>query len=137
MNALCEPVCPSLYSTLDADIIPEPAYPEPGMQEKEDIQKLAASPAFRQMLARTNRVTFALSAITLLLYSLFFIAIAWFPEWMGSTPLASSTVSMGIWLTMISVVISVILSGFYTWWAIKYFDQSLQDVIRNSGVNEN
>ena len=107
------------------------------MQDQEDIQKLAASPAFRHILARKNRVIFILSALMMLLYSLFFIAIAWFPEWMGSTPLKSSTVSMGIWLTMISVIISVILSGLYPWWANKYFDQALQDVLRDSGIDEN
>lgn len=50
-------------------------------------------------MRRKVRMYFLLSAIMSVVFSAYFIAIAWLPGWMGSIPLADSSVTVGIWFT--------------------------------------
>ncbi len=106
------------------------------MQSKNDIRKLIQSPAFQKMMRTKNRVVFSLSLLTLVAYCLFFLAIAWLPEWMGQPMFSTSTISKGIWLAVFSVIFAVLISGIYTWWANKYFDKELLQVLKEADLNE-
>ncbi|NKB38538.1 MAG: DUF485 domain-containing protein [Gammaproteobacteria bacterium] len=106
------------------------------MQSKDDILKLIHSSAFQKMMKTKNRMVFCFSLLTLIAYCLFFIAIAWLPDWMGEPMFSAGIVSTGIWLAIFSVIFAVFISGIYTWWANKYFDKELQQVLQEAGLNE-
>jgi len=106
------------------------------MPSNNDFSNLIQSSAFQKMMKTKNRVVFCFSLLTLVAYCLFFIAIAWLPEWMGETMFSGSVISKGIWLAVFSVLFAVLISGIYTWWANRYFDKELQQVLQEAGLNE-
>ena len=90
------------------------------MQEK--IRKLSASSAYRTLVRRRRRVTFLLTVIGILQFVVYFGAIAWLPGLSGLIWPAGSAVSVIIWLTVLVIVMSVLISAFYIWWTGRYFD---------------
>ena len=99
------------------------------MQSDDDIQKLAHSAALQKLIRLRVGMTIILSAVMSLVYALFFIAIAYFPEWMGSTLHQQSTISIGIWFSVFCVLFSVLISAFYIWWANNFYDAAIQKLM--------
>jgi uncharacterized membrane protein (DUF485 family) len=107
------------------------------MQSDDEIQKLAHSPALQKLIRKRVVMISILSTIMMLISAVYFIAIAYLPEWMGSTLYQQSTVSIGIWFSIFCVVFSVVISGFYIWWANNYYDTEMQKLIQEfSNTNE-
>ena len=102
------------------------------MQSDKNIQNLVHSEAFQKLVRKKSRMSFFLSAVVLLVYCLYFIAIAWFPEWMGSVPGTQSIISIGIWFTVFCVIFGMLISAFYIWWANNYFDNAMQKLLQDS-----
>jgi len=102
------------------------------MHSDDDIQELLGSPGFRKLLRLKIGMCFLLSTLMLLVYFFYFAAIAWFPGWMGSATLAQGRVSNGIWFTVFCVIFSVLISGFYIWWANRYYDRALRAMLQNT-----
>ena len=100
------------------------------MQSDENIQKLAHSPALRKLIRKRLVMTSILSAVMLLISAVYFIAIAYFPEWMGSTLHPQTTISIGIWFSVFCVVFSVLISAFYIWWANNFYDEEMQRLMQ-------
>ena len=106
------------------------------MEPDVDNQRLAESEALRSLLQRKVRMCFALSAIMTVVFFSYFFALAWLPEWMGSRAFAGSSVSVGVYFTVIALLFGVGISAFYIWWAHHHFDPQLQTILREHGFEE-
>ena len=76
-------------------------------------------------------MTLWLSTAMLLVYGLYFLAIAWFPGWMGRIPGGEGVISNGIWFTLFCMVFSVLISAFYIWWANNHYDTALKELLQS------
>ena len=92
------------------------------MEMQEQIRKLSDSAAYRALVRRRRRVTFLLTVIGILQFAVYFGAIAWLPGLSGFIWPSGSAVSVIIWLTVLVIVMSVLISAFYIWWTGRYFD---------------
>ena len=88
----------------------------------EKIRKLSASPAYRTLVRRRKRVTYLLTAIGILQFGVYFGAIAWLPGLSGFIWPTGSAVSVIIWLTVLVILMSVLISAFYIWWTARFYD---------------
>ena len=98
------------------------------MQEK--IRKLSASPAYRTLVRRRQRVTFLLTVIGILQFVVYFGAIAWLPGLSGFLWPTGSAVSVIIWLTVLVIVMSVLISAFYIWWTGRFYDPERDRILK-------
>ncbi len=94
----------------------------PIMELQEQIRILSDSARYHSLVRRRRRVTWLLTAIGILQFGVYFGAIAWLPELSGMAWPEGSAVSIIIWLTVLVILLSIIVSGFYTWWTGRYFD---------------
>jgi uncharacterized membrane protein (DUF485 family) len=100
------------------------------MQSELTAQKLIHSPAFQALLRKKTRMIFFLSGLMLVVFSLYFFSLAYLPEWMGSTLIQGSVISIGIWFSVVCVIFSVLISGFYIWWANNFYDGALESLLK-------
>ncbi|MYH69942.1 MAG: DUF485 domain-containing protein [Gammaproteobacteria bacterium] len=96
----------------------------------EKIRKLPASPAYRTLVRRRKRVTYLLTAIGILQFGVYFGAIAWLPGLSGFIWPTGSAVSVIIWLTVLVIVMSVLISAFYIWWTGRFYDPERERVLK-------
>ena len=106
------------------------------MQPDVEIQRLAGSEALRSLLKRKVRMCFTLSTIMTLVFFSYFFALAWLPDWMGSQAFEGSSVSNGVYFTVVAVLFGVAISAYYIWWAHRYYDPQLQDILREHGLED-
>ncbi|MFT5351060.1 MAG: uncharacterized membrane protein (DUF485 family) [Planctomycetota bacterium] len=106
------------------------------MQSDPIFRKLVNSPAFHALLAKKTRMIFFLSGLMLTVFSLYFFCLAYLPEWMGSALSPHTIISNGICLTVVCVVFSILISGFYIWWANNFHDNALQTLLQELSDTE-
>lgn len=92
------------------------------MDAQEQIRRLAGSARYRALAARRQRVVGWLTGLTLFQLAFYFLAIAYAPERLGQLWPAGGAVSILIWLTVVEIITSVGLAGFYVWWAGRFYD---------------
>ena len=78
--------------------------------------------AYRSLVRRRRRITYLLTALGILQFAIYFGAIAWLPGLSGLIWPAGSAVSVIIWLTVLVIVMSVLISALYIWWTGRFYD---------------
>lgn len=104
------------------------------MELKEQAERLSASKKFRSHANRHRRVIYLLTGIAVFQYGLYFLAIAWAKELVGAIWPEGSAVSVVIWLTVLVILLSIIISGWYIWWAGRYHDPEREAIMRELGL---
>ena len=97
---------------------------------QEQIRKLSASPAYRALVRRRRRVTYLLTAVGILQFVVYFGAIAWLPELAAMRWPEGSAVSVIVWLTVLVIVMSVLISAFYVWWTGRFYDPERDRILK-------
>ena len=104
------------------------------MEPKEQIRRLAASEKYRSHANKHRRVIYLLTGFAVFQYSLYFLVIAWAPELAGALWPDGSAVSVIIWLTVLVILLSVIISAGYIWWSGRYHDPQREALMRELGL---
>ncbi|MCY4154931.1 MAG: DUF485 domain-containing protein [Gammaproteobacteria bacterium] len=99
------------------------------METPEQIHKLSTSADYRALVRRRRGVTLLLTLVGILQFVVYFGAIAWLPAWSGGGWPQGSAVSVIIWLTVLVIVLSVLMSAFYIWWTGRYFDPERERIV--------
>ena len=94
------------------------------------VRKLRQSPEFNALIHKRLRVCSVLSVIMVAYYCCFYLGMAYFPEFMSRRLSAASVISIGVYFGITSMLLSVILSGYYTWWSIYRFDVQKDAMIK-------
>lgn len=100
------------------------------MEMQEQVRKLSGSAAYRALVRRRRRVTYLLTVIGILQFGVYFGAIAWLPGLSGLIWPAGSAVSVIIWLTVLVIVMSVLISAFYIWWTGRFYDPERDRILK-------
>ena len=98
-----------------------------------DVSHISRHPKFIEMVGKRRRITYLLSSIVVLIYGLWLMSMIFFPGFITRPLFTESSVTIGLYLSFALVVIHVMLSGFYTWWANKHFDQLKNELLKELG----
>lgn len=107
------------------------------MQKKQDLDQLSKHQRLRTLIKKRERLAYTLSVITLIISGIYVLMMGYAAELLTLRPWSDSMITSGIIYTIFIIVASVVFSGFYTWWANKYFDHESKNMIDNIQVNSN
>ncbi|MDE5603114.1 MAG: DUF485 domain-containing protein [Helicobacter sp.] len=93
---------------------------------------------FQDFVSLRNKVSLVLSLIILVLYYAFIVGVGLFPEVLGYR-VGPSAITLGIIVGVFLIVICIIATGIYTFFANVYFDKAQEEALKeleNSGLLE-
>ncbi|CAM2956589.1 DUF485 domain-containing protein [Helicobacter burdigaliensis] len=91
---------------------------------------------FRNFVTFRNRISLILSLVVLLCYYIFVLGIGLFPEILGYR-LGPSAITLGIIFGIFLILLCILSTGLYTFFANKHFDKVQKEVLQdleNSGA---
>jgi uncharacterized membrane protein (DUF485 family) len=100
------------------------------MPPDDPLRNLRQSPRFNELIRKRLQVGTVLSAVMIGYYSAFYFCMAFFPEFMGRTLSDDVIITVGVYFGVSSMLLSVILSGYYTWWSINRYDVMKRKLLR-------
>ena len=100
------------------------------MELQEQIRRLSASEKYQSLVNKHRRVIYLLTGIAVFQFSLYFLVIAWAPALAGTVWPAGGAVSIIIWLSVLIILLSIVISGAYLWWTAKYHDPQKEALMR-------
>lgn len=83
---------------------------------------------FRQFVSFRNKISLVLSLVVLVCYYAFVLSVGLFPEVLGYR-LGPSSVTLGIIVGLFIIVLSIIVTGIYTFLANTYFDKDQANIL--------
>ena len=104
------------------------------MELKEQLRRLSASSNYRSLANKHRRVIYLLTGIAIFQYSVYFLVIAWATGLAGTAWPDGSAVSVIIWLSVLVILLSVVISGGYIWWTGRYHDPKKEAIMRELGL---
>ena len=93
-------------------------------------QQIENSAHYMELVEKRQRFAFILSIIMLVIYVGFILLIAFAPQWLGTPLHAGTSVTRGIPIGIVVIVISFVLTGVYVWRANGEFDRLNREVLR-------
>jgi len=90
------------------------------MSSADQLRKLRQLPEFTRLINQRLRVCYTLSAIMITYYAGFYLCMAYFPGFMARHLSSTGVVTIGVYFGISSMLLSVILAGYYTWWADRH-----------------
>ena len=106
------------------------------MELKDQLRQISASEKYRAHAGKHRRGIYLLTGIALFQYSLYFLVIAWAAGLAGTVWPAGSAVSVIIWLTVLTILLSMAISAGYVWWAGRYHDPEREAIMRELGLRD-
>ncbi len=100
------------------------------MELQDQLGRLSASEKYRVHANKHRRVIYLLTGIAVFQYSLYFLVIAWAAGLAGTPWPAGSALSVIIWLTVLIILLSVVISAGYIWWTSRYHDPEREAIMR-------
>lgn len=91
------------------------------MDTDRQLEHLLNSTAFAELVRWRMRMILTLTSLMVVVYSVFFLCLAFAPQWMAQPLPAQGAISITIWFCVVIILFSVLLSGFYMYWA-NHFD---------------
>ncbi|ASQ30527.1 DUF485 domain protein [Campylobacter avium LMG 24591] len=85
---------------------------------------------FRNFVTFRNKISIFLSLVIIVLYYLFTIGIGAFPNLLGFS-IGPSSISVGIVYGLALIIISVISTGLYTFFANQHFDKVQKEILED------
>ncbi len=96
------------------------------MELKENQQNALSK--FRQFVSFRNKISLVLSLVVLVCYYIFVLSVGLFPEVLGYR-LGPSSVTLGIIGGLFIIVLSIVVTGIYTFLANTYFDRDQANIL--------
>lgn len=83
---------------------------------------------FRQFVSFRNKISLVLSLVVLVCYYIFVLSVGLFPDVLGYR-LGPSSITLGIIAGLFIIVLSIIVTGIYTFLANTYFDKDQENIL--------
>jgi len=100
------------------------------MSASSPLQQLQQSPEFNALIRKRLRVCIALSAIMVGFYSSFYLCMAYLPGFMASRISDASVVTVGLIYGIASMLLAVVLSGYYAWWSTNRYEVLKETLVK-------
>ena len=98
----------------------------------ERTREILANPAFRELASARAKLRWSLSIVTLIMFFGFIALISTAKDALG-TPVAGSTIPLGLCLTLAMIALVVLLTGVYVQRSNSRFDELTHAVKREFG----
>lgn len=93
-------------------------------------QRIEENLRFKELVRKRGRFAWLLSLITLALYVGFILLITFDPQWLGTPIITGSSITRGIPVGVILIVISFVLTGIYVFRANGEFDHLTTEILQ-------
>lgn len=100
---------------------------------KLDADTFLNNPDFQQLVKRRNLVSLAFSLIIVTGYGIYVLGMAFAPGFMSRPIAEGGSLTNGIVIAILVILLGMVTSGIYTWWANKKFDVMKKDLLRELG----
>ncbi|MCI5969376.1 DUF485 domain-containing protein [Helicobacter sp.] len=98
------------------------------MNENLDYQQ--SIQAFKKFVSFRNKIALWLSAIVLVCYYAFVVSIGLFPDVLGYH-LGPSFITLGIIVGIFLIILCIVVTGLYTFFANQYFDKKQEEILQS------
>lgn len=101
--------------------------------ESEQLKELGSNPLFLELSSKRRKARIAMVIALMLVFLTTQLIWAFFPEIVGMRVPGTSSVSLGIWFTVLVVLSAICLSGYYSLVLGKQFDELNEKLMREIG----
>lgn len=92
-----------------------------------DWRAVAADPRFHDLVRRRRRLTWSLTAVILVVYFGFILAVA-FAKPLLARPIGAGVTSIGVVVAIAVILLGIALTALYVRHANRYYDAALRDL---------
>lgn len=96
---------------------------------KENLDYKKSVEEFKNFVSLRNRVALWLSVIVFVGYYAFLIGVGSFPQVLGYR-LGPSSITLGIMIGIFLIILCIIVTGLYTFFANQYFDRRQNEILK-------
>lgn len=98
-----------------------------------DTDKCLNHPKFKQLSRERNRFSFTLTLIIVIGFGIYVMGMSYAPEFMASPIEEGRSTTYGILIAILVILVGMVCSGFYTWWANRKFDVLKKELLKDLG----
>lgn len=95
-------------------------------------KRIQAHPKYRQLVARRMRLAWLLSAVMVVVYYGYILAVALMPQQMGAPVAAGGVTSVGFPAGVGVILTAIALTGVYVFHANRRFDGMIRDIVEET-----
>ncbi|MGS2722205.1 DUF485 domain-containing protein [Porticoccus sp. GXU_MW_L64] len=103
------------------------------MSTNQSAQDIFQNPRFQKLIKRRQRVSYLLSSSVLVIYLAYNLLAAYLPDTM-TLKVGESHMTSGVLATLVIIVLMVIASSIYTFWANTRFDPQKDRILKEMGI---
>lgn len=97
------------------------------------FSEIRKHPAFIQLVEKRYKLRFAMIGLMMLVFLTYLITWAYFPQIANMRLPADSSISVGIWFTVLVVAVAIALSAYYSIIAGKQLDELNEQLLKEVG----
>ena len=98
-----------------------------------ETEKCLSHPKFKQLTHARGRFSYIFSLIITVGFGFYVWATAYAPEFMASPLQDGKSMTYGILAAVLMIVLGMVSSGIYTWWANRHFDVLRDELLKELG----
>lgn len=98
-----------------------------------ETEKCLSHPKFKQLTHARSRFSIIFSLIITAGFGFYVLATAFAPEFMARPVQIGQSMTNGILAAIIMIVLGMVSSGIYTWWANRHFDVLRDELLKDLG----
>lgn len=99
--------------------------------QKDIVAEVLKHPKYHELVQRRTRLSNLFFGIALALYASFILTLAYMPHMFARPVAAGWTMSIGVLLGVLIIVVAVIMIAIYVYFSNKVFDPLLDQVVRD------
>ena len=100
---------------------------------KLDTDTFLNNPDFQRLVKRRNLVSLVFSVIIIIGYGIYMLGMAFAPGFMSRPISDIGSLTNGIVIAILVILLGMVTSGIYTWWANKKFDVMKKELLKELG----
>ncbi len=98
-----------------------------------ETEKCLSHPKFKQLTHTRGRFGVIFSLIIMVGFGFYVLATAYAPEFMANPLYEGESITYGILMAVFMILLGMVTSGIYTWWANRYFDVLRDELLKELG----
>ncbi|MFT6951479.1 MAG: uncharacterized membrane protein (DUF485 family) [Paraglaciecola sp.] len=97
------------------------------------LSEIRKHPAFIELLKKRHKLRVNMIGVMLLVFMNYMVSWAFFPQFINARFPDNSSVTVGIWFTVVVVLVAIILSAYYAMVAGKPLDKLNAQLLKDVG----
>jgi uncharacterized membrane protein (DUF485 family) len=97
------------------------------------LSDISKHPAFIELVRKRFKLRVTMIGLMMLVFITYLISWAYFPQLVNLRLPADSSISIGIWFTVVVVIVAIVLSAYYSIFAGKELDELNKKLLKEVG----